>query len=136
MASTSIDKITDIDEGSEKSSSDSEESAVCLGCNQSKPPIKRYTKTEWTCCDTCENLWHLECACLDRKSASIISAKDFQFPCSFCVLKNLPGVTTIHEIGKSFRVFHKRLDVLRKIRKKEKIPECPRTKSSSQTKKK
>ena len=49
----------------------------------------RLPENPWIQCDICKSWWHLECACLDVKSAKKIESQKIYFPCAFCVLKHL-----------------------------------------------
>ena len=71
------------------------ETGICLGCNQKKPPIKRYEKIEWIQCDVCCNWWHIECASIDKKSAKLIEKHQIQYPCALCVINNAPWIKIV-----------------------------------------
>lgn len=69
-------------------------SASCKGCKSEEPPVKRYENIFWIQCKTCDDWWHIECACLRKEDSDKFYRHNINFNCAYCVLDLLPKTST------------------------------------------
>ena len=65
---------------SEESDSDDDPFNVCFACKAKYPPLSKRSKTDWICCDACDNWFHVVC-----EKASTADLKRDSYICKNCL---------------------------------------------------